>query len=272
MSQTFLDLPARQGISKIWKGIIAQPPLNFRATCSVIIPDMNPNLAFENVRWQARDTMSLPEDGDSCVVAFDNNQEPWIVTWWPADKRPSWVFSKTAPINPVDGDIWMAEDVDSASRWTMFVYHDGAWEPVAPSNPTFLAGSFQTAGIGFNAWSAFGSAQHQVSFAVFSGSFGPGKKFTQYRWIGTVSVGGTNGNTAWNLTLGLAHSYVSWGHWLYSPSVTPQTTVQQFDSGWFNLGDYSNITSTMQLGYNWGITGGTDNPSNPILSANLWVR
>lgn len=36
-------------------------------------------------RWQARDATSLPARGDSCLVLFTPDEEPWVVMWWPFD-------------------------------------------------------------------------------------------------------------------------------------------------------------------------------------------
>jgi len=120
-----MDMPARQSLGAIWKGTITQPPLNFLARCGVIIPDIHPDLVHENVRWSARDNMSLPQDEDECLVVFDNNQELWIVAWWPTDKRPSIISSPSSagpPPNPVDGDIWLEERPTSNTSLTVHEY------------------------------------------------------------------------------------------------------------------------------------------------------
>jgi hypothetical protein len=136
MSNIYQDLPSSAQLPTIWKGVVTQPPINFQARMHVSVPDMNQDLNFENIRWQARDNMSLPEAGDECLVLFDNNREPWVPVWWPADKRPSIYMSKHAdgsPPNPVDGDIWFAEDKFSSAFWIQYIYNESssAWEEVA---------------------------------------------------------------------------------------------------------------------------------------------
>jgi hypothetical protein len=135
MSQLILDLPQRPKITQIWKGIIVTQPLNPAGFVGVSIIDMNPDLVFNNVHWQARDNMSLPEVGDECLVIFDNNREPWIVTWWPATRNPTISWSPYAdgfPTLPVEGDIWIAEDPDSTGNRWMFQYDetDAKWEQI----------------------------------------------------------------------------------------------------------------------------------------------
>lgn len=77
------DRPLPPQMSKIWKGVIADPPDDIGSTLSVRIPDMNPDLSFSGVKWQSRDNTTLPARGDECLVIFDNDREPWVVAWWP---------------------------------------------------------------------------------------------------------------------------------------------------------------------------------------------
>jgi hypothetical protein len=135
MSQLNLDItPPPTPLPLIWEGVISDPPINFQARLNVSIPGMNPDLNFEQIRWQARDSFSLPESGDECLVIFDNNREPWVPVWWPADKRPTIIakrFADGAPPNPVENDIWIAEDPTSSSKWLMYIYNSGAWEEIS---------------------------------------------------------------------------------------------------------------------------------------------
>jgi hypothetical protein len=83
MSQLFEDRAAPPALSYVWRGMVAQAPVDFADRISVIIPDMNKDLVFPDVRWQTRDSISLPARGDACLVLFDNDHEPWVVAWWP---------------------------------------------------------------------------------------------------------------------------------------------------------------------------------------------
>lgn len=75
-----IPLPA---LHPLWRGLIAAAPTDIDQRVSVRIPDMNQDLVFPNVRWQTRDAVTLPQRGDSCLVAFDNDHEPWVIAWWP---------------------------------------------------------------------------------------------------------------------------------------------------------------------------------------------
>jgi hypothetical protein len=83
MSQLFEDRPAPPPLSYVWRGIVASHPSDVSERINVKIPDMNKDLVFPNVRWQTRDSTSLPDRGDACLVVFDNDREPWVVAWWP---------------------------------------------------------------------------------------------------------------------------------------------------------------------------------------------
>lgn len=132
MSQLNLDLiPPETSLPLIWKGIITEPPINFQARVSVSIPDMNPDLNFEDIRWQARDNLTLPEYGDECLVIFDNHREPWVASWWPADKGNTTIVGLIAdgpPPNPIDGDIWIAKIGTTGVRWQL-QYNAGSASP-----------------------------------------------------------------------------------------------------------------------------------------------
>jgi hypothetical protein len=129
MSDIYQDIrPADVALGQIYKGIIHTPPLNFSAQMSVLLPDVNPDIVFHNVKWQARDNMSLPQVEDSVLVIFDNQNEPWMITWWPAVRNPTITYSPYTdgfPVNPVDGDIWFAENAQSNGARIMYQY-DGA--------------------------------------------------------------------------------------------------------------------------------------------------
>src|SRR5262245_36710068 len=138
MSDLLYDLPTTHQLPLIWKGIVAEPPINFQARMGVILPDMNDELVFENIRWQARDNMTPPQAGDECLVLFDNNREPWVVTWWPDEKNPT-IFTGRhdggPPPNPVDEDIWFATDMDAAGNRAIFQYEEDIhdWKQVGGS-------------------------------------------------------------------------------------------------------------------------------------------
>ena len=114
MSDIYQDIrPHDVSLGQIYKGIIASQPLAFDRTMSVIIPDIHGDLVFHDVRWEARDNMSMPQVEDEILVVFDNNNEPWVAAWWPAERNPTITtspYSQGSPSNPVDQDIWIAEE------------------------------------------------------------------------------------------------------------------------------------------------------------------
>ncbi len=84
MTSIHEDRAPRAGMPRVWAGKFVNPvPTGFTIRARIVIPDMNPDLVFENVRWQSRNSTTLPVVGDKCLVIFDNNREPWIVAWWP---------------------------------------------------------------------------------------------------------------------------------------------------------------------------------------------
>jgi hypothetical protein len=85
MSQLFHDLPPAPPLSYTWRGVISSPPVDFADRVSIRIPEMNDNLVFDDIRWMSRDSTMLPQAGDTCLVIFDNDREPWVVAWWPFD-------------------------------------------------------------------------------------------------------------------------------------------------------------------------------------------
>lgn len=83
MSTLFDDRREAPALAQCWRGVVASHPSDVSERISVKIPDMNASLVFPNVRWQTRDSTSLPDKGDACLVVFDNDREPWVVAWWP---------------------------------------------------------------------------------------------------------------------------------------------------------------------------------------------
>lgn len=67
----------------VWFGIVAAAAVDLSTLIPVIIPDFDENLQWGPCRWQARDAISLPAKGDECLVAIDNQHNPWIIAWWP---------------------------------------------------------------------------------------------------------------------------------------------------------------------------------------------
>jgi hypothetical protein len=166
VSQLGLDTaPPPYPTGVVWKAQVRKSPLNTSVKIGVIIPDMNPDLFFDNVRWQARGNY-LPKPGDDVLVVFDNQKEPWVIGWWPKVRAPiiySGAISDGPPAAPVDDDIWIASDVAAGVSW-QFQYNGASVSPykwefiggaaiyVQGTSPT-LTGSVPRAGDYEVAWS-----------------------------------------------------------------------------------------------------------------------
>lgn len=83
MSEIFDNLPDRAPLQRIWQGRIANTVSDFATRLSVTIPDWDPTLRWEGCRWQARNNIDFPHRGDLCLAILDNNNELWVVSWWP---------------------------------------------------------------------------------------------------------------------------------------------------------------------------------------------
>jgi hypothetical protein len=79
----FDDRAPRPPFQRVWRALINQDADDLLHRLMVIIPEMDPSFEIGPCRWQSRDGVSLPTIGDECLVIFDNDNEPWIVAWWP---------------------------------------------------------------------------------------------------------------------------------------------------------------------------------------------
>lgn len=85
MSYLFEDRPVTSLLANIWRGVISSAPVDFADRVTIQIPEMTDTLVFPDLRWMSRDSTTLPAPGDSCLVLFDNDREPWVIAWWPFD-------------------------------------------------------------------------------------------------------------------------------------------------------------------------------------------
>ena len=77
------SLPDRPPTQRLWQGVIATTPTSFSQRVDVIIPAFDDTLRWQNCRWQARNSSDLPAKGNSCLAAIDDNDEVWVIAWWP---------------------------------------------------------------------------------------------------------------------------------------------------------------------------------------------
>lgn len=83
LSDVFDSLPDRPPLQRVWRGTVATNATDFYNRISVILPDLDATLRWENCKWQSRNDTDLPQRGDSCLAIIDNNNEVWVVVWWP---------------------------------------------------------------------------------------------------------------------------------------------------------------------------------------------
>lgn len=83
MSDLFDNLPPRGATQRLWQGVIAADVVDFGDRAEILIPALSDDTRIVGCRWMSRDDVNLPNRGDSCLAALDNNNEWWVVAWWP---------------------------------------------------------------------------------------------------------------------------------------------------------------------------------------------
>jgi len=83
MSHLFDDVPPRPAMKQAWAGVVATAAPNMSSDVWVTIPDLDPDTRVGPCHWQSRNNIDLPDRGDTCLVIFDNDNQPWVVCWWP---------------------------------------------------------------------------------------------------------------------------------------------------------------------------------------------
>ena len=66
-----------------WSGRVARNVTALTEPMYVILPSFDEVHEFGPCRWQSRDDVSLPTQGDEVLVLFDEGRQPWIISWWP---------------------------------------------------------------------------------------------------------------------------------------------------------------------------------------------
>jgi hypothetical protein len=83
MSEIFDEIQSRPPPQRVWSARIAKAPTDFADRVEVVIPGLDSGIRWEDCRWQARNTVDLPQRGDICLINIDDNNEVWVVAWWP---------------------------------------------------------------------------------------------------------------------------------------------------------------------------------------------
>ena len=231
--------------SRVWAGIIATDANNVSDRISVIIPGLDGGeMRWENCRWPTRSDALYPTRGDECLLALDDNNEFWIVEWWPDNSIPgsgdigeqSFLrafgpdTSSTIPAN-----AWTAIVLDPAGEpWRQF--GDVCWEWIAPGDPDY---SLSPAGIRCLKEGIYDFAG-SVVFNAAQGTGTRGVRVYQVKgpyagqWQLTISMPMPKGNLNPIIVAGESYQYVGNIIELQAWSDTATSTMNNPQSEWLS--------------------------------------
>lgn len=69
----------------VYTGMIAEDANDFDDAIDVVVKDYSDKFRHGPCRFPRCNGATLPLRGDDCLVAFDENDDPWIVVWYPGD-------------------------------------------------------------------------------------------------------------------------------------------------------------------------------------------
>lgn len=61
--------------------VVAPAPASFASPLNVLLPDIDNTTPWSLGRWPQSHGTTLPTVGTTCLVAFDNRRNPWVVAW-----------------------------------------------------------------------------------------------------------------------------------------------------------------------------------------------
>lgn len=103
---------------RTWYGYFAQDVVSPDDLATIIVPDYDEKIHWTNCFWQTRDATTLPNAGDECLVAFDNRNQPWIISWHPAGgstaTRVTSVFGRIGDVAAAAGDYVVGQVTGAA--------------------------------------------------------------------------------------------------------------------------------------------------------------
>lgn len=72
------------------QGTVASNPVDVDDPAYVVVPSRSPIHRWGPAPYSPRiepggATYAIPSRGDRCLVAFDDEDQPWIIEWWPYD-------------------------------------------------------------------------------------------------------------------------------------------------------------------------------------------
>jgi hypothetical protein len=196
---------------RVWFGYFIDAPADMASPASIIVPDYDPSIHWSNCRWQARDSFTLPQPGDECLVKFDNRNQPWIVAWWPG-------VVPSATYAPLASPVFTGD-------------------PQAPSPPT----NDNDNSIPNTSWvnAALAARTPKITVSVWSGG-PPASPASGDIWIATSVVSGMSWQFVYNAASTWANKWEFIGG---PPFVTENSTDQTIsNSTWTNLNTASFVT------------------------------
>lgn len=133
------DLPGYSKLEGIWSATFAADVEDINDPAFVIMESFDLQTKIGPCRWQTRGT-NLPEKDMDCLVAYDEFEQPYVITWWDgtAGGLAKRHVGSSPPSSPSEGDEWLLP-VGSGVNW-LFRYNAGSassykWE--------FMGGSSQ---------------------------------------------------------------------------------------------------------------------------------
>src|SRR5215471_16848375 len=81
------EIQIQESFHRVWSGIVAENAVDTQDRVAVVIPGMDSTIRWEDCRWPTRSDSTAPQRGDECVVVVDDNNEMWIVNWWPQNPQ-----------------------------------------------------------------------------------------------------------------------------------------------------------------------------------------
>jgi microcystin-dependent protein len=76
--------PASEALDGAWSGTIASGATSAGDEVEVLLDGFDDKHRFGPCKWFARGSV-LPERGNECLVIFNEEQVPFVVSWWPFD-------------------------------------------------------------------------------------------------------------------------------------------------------------------------------------------
>lgn len=79
-----LAKPEPPPVAVAYHGFVSTPPKDLDDEFTVSVPSFDDQYVFQVQRWERRGE-TLPKEGDEVLVILDDQEEPWLAAWWPAE-------------------------------------------------------------------------------------------------------------------------------------------------------------------------------------------